>query len=198
MRAPVIFAACLAAGYASAGWVQLLGAGAGTGGAPPPPDTSWTFTDGVKTRTLSGGTYQVHVIYGGWNLRLSAAGTVEGLIAAAVASVPGGARCLVLGVPTFESSDDYAGAAGHEAVLTINRALDEAYGLYWASSANCAYVDFREHFVGSYSPTSAQDVTDFGRDIIPTSMRSGATAFSAGGVSAIDAWLAAIISEKGW
>jgi hypothetical protein len=166
----------------------------GGGGAP----AAWDFTSGVTQTTRAGASNTVYVIYGGWNLRGSAAGTVEAAIASAVAGVPGGAnKYLVLGVPTFEDATDYAGAANHEKVLTINNNLDTTYGLHWASPTG-AYVDLREKLVAAYSPVVAQDVIDFGRDITPSSLRSGNTTFSAGGISAINSWVAAIITEKGW
>lgn len=165
------------------------------------PAATWDFTNGVKTATKAGsGT--VYVVYGGWNQRTSAAGTVEAAMASAISSLPSNAKCLVLGVPTFDTSSDYYGDTGAEAVTKINYNLLTTYGLYWqtpgvadGSGRLCVYVDMREHFLNAYSAAAAQDIIDFANGVIPSSKRSGATAMTD---AEVDAFVSSIISSKGW
>lgn len=172
--------------------------------APVAPASPWDFTHGVRFSVKSG-VGLVYVVYGGWDQRDATPGTVEADIAATIATLPASSKCLVLGVPTFDTATDYAGATSNVNVARINNNLRTTYGLYWQSAVTadgsgrlCLFADFREHFVEAYARTQAQDVTDYANDILPSSLRATTSTFSAGGGTSIDAWVAAIIAEKGW
>lgn len=73
-------------------------------------------------------------------------------------------KFLVLSVINGEYSTEYQGNSGYNTMMSLNEDLSEEYGDH--------YVDVRSALVAAYNPGVPQDVTDHGRDIVPSSLRS--------------------------
>lgn len=118
----------------------------------------------IATRMLAGAAQRqnVAIIWAGRNNYPNTA-TVIADVAAMVASL-GHERFLVLSVLNGEYGNEYAGQSGYTQIATINAALSAAYG--------ARYVNVRAALVAAYNAGLPQDVTDHGRDIVPSSLRS--------------------------
>lgn len=85
-------------------------------------------------------------------------------IAAQVASVPAGQDYLVLSILNGDSPLEYKGGTRYQEILSINNQLANIYGTH--------YLDARSLLVNAYDPTSILDITNYQRDVPPTSLRS--------------------------
>jgi lysophospholipase L1-like esterase len=174
---------------------------AGSGGTPAPTlfntSTNLTTYNGgvggetstqIRTRMVAdtarlGNTV---VIWAGRNNFLSP-DTVKADIAAMVAALTSPKRFLVLGITNGESGAEYQGGANYNAIVTLNADLAALYP--------DNFLDIRAVLVAQYNPGIAQDVLDFGRDIVPSSLRSDQwhlnTAGNAIVAAQVEAWIAA-------
>ena len=94
----------------------------------------------------------------------SSGAQVQSDIAVAVAAFPAGSKYLVLSICNGEYSNEYTGQSGHTAMVALNASLAATYG--------DRYLDVRSYLVGEYDPNTPQDVTDYGRDIVPSTLRA--------------------------
>jgi hypothetical protein len=152
----------------------------------------------IKTRFLAqianGNWYSdprtIYTIWAGRN-NFGSPATVLADIAAMVAALPAGARYLVISVLNGEAVAEYSGGADYINIVTnINAVLASTYG------AN--YVDLRAYLVSQYDPGTPQDVTDFGHDITPSTLRNGAIHQNNAGHIKTQGYLASILDAKGW
>lgn len=118
----------------------------------------------IKTRLLAASAARlasITVIWAGRN-NFSAPTTVKADIAAMIAAL-GHTRYIVLSVLNGEFAAEYSGQADYLTITALNRDLAALYPNN--------YIDIRSLLVAQYDPAAAQDVTDFGRDIVPASLR---------------------------
>ncbi|MGT6726890.1 hypothetical protein ACRWXG_25080, partial [Escherichia coli] len=66
------------------------------------------------------------------------------------------------------SSVEPRGSAGYANVMLSNSMIKKKYPELWCEIDS---VDMRENFVNNYNPAYSQDVSDFGNDIPPTSLK---------------------------
>jgi hypothetical protein len=89
--------------------------------------------------------------------------TVKADIAAMVASL-GHQNYLVLGILNGDYANEYSGQSSYVTLTTLNSDLSSIYGSH--------YIDIRAYLVAHYDSGITQDVIDYGRDIVPSSLRS--------------------------
>lgn len=77
-----------------------------------------------------------------------------------------GQKVIIL--PDFNSSVEPRGSAGYANVMLSNSMIKKKYPELWCEIDS---VDMRENFVNNYNPAYSQDVSDFGNDIPPTSLK---------------------------
>lgn len=77
-----------------------------------------------------------------------------------------GQKVIIL--PDFNSSVEPRGSAGYANVMLSNGMIKKKYPELWCEIDG---VDMRENFVNNYNPAYSQDVSDFGNDIPPTSLK---------------------------
>lgn len=77
-----------------------------------------------------------------------------------------GQKVIIL--PDFNSSVEPRGSAGYANVMLSNGMIKKKYPEPWCEIDG---VDMRENFVNNYNPAYSQDVSDFGNDIPPTSLK---------------------------
>lgn len=108
----------------------------------------------------------------------TAPATVLADVAAMVAAL-GHMRYLVLSVTGAElGAAEYApSGATYLDIATINSGFSSAYGT--------RYVDVRSYLVSLYNPGVPQDVTDFGHDIPPSTLRSDTVHLNDAGYQAV-------------
>lgn len=83
---------------------------------------------------------------------------------AQIATVPPGQDYLVLSITNDEKTAEWKGGSGYKAVINDNSQIQTLSGSH--------YLDIREVLVNSYDSTQANDVSDFNKDEVPTSLRS--------------------------
>lgn len=176
MVSGVFFLPGLAAGETVVAWGDSLTAG--TGG------TAWTTqfatlsgvttlnrgvggntSTQIETRFLAEPTHfgDFAVIWAGRN-NYTDPTTVKSDIATMVSSLTT-TRYLILGVINGNYGGyESVGGAGYNTILQLNADLAATYGSH--------FIAIRDILVNSYNPLSTQDVSDFARDIVPTSLRS--------------------------
>ncbi len=112
---------------------------------------------------LEDGDSDILVIWSGRNNWGSAA-TVRANIAAMVDRQRAlSRRYVVLSVLNQSVASEYAGGADYAAIMDLNAGI--------AADHPGHYLDVRSLLVAAYNPASAQDVTDHGNDVPPTSLR---------------------------
>lgn len=77
---------------------------------------------------------------------------------------------LIYGINTCNYSVEFLGGIRYQRILEVNQYLSQKYPTYYVRGDNGR--DVREQLVASYNPSISQDVTDFGNDIVPSSLRS--------------------------
>lgn len=75
-------------------------------------------------------------------------------------------RYFVIGMINGGVESEWSGSAGYATKMAMNATLAATYG--------SKYIDVRTLLVNGYNPSLPQDVTDFGHDIVPTSLRGDA------------------------
>ncbi|MEK6744295.1 MAG: SGNH/GDSL hydrolase family protein [Nitrospirota bacterium] len=113
---------------------------------------------------------------------------VKADIAAMVAALPSPRRFLVMSVLNGNyAGSEYLGFANYNLIIALNNDLAALYP--------DNYLDIRAHLVSLYDPGTPQDVTDFGNDIPPSTLRSDAIHLNAAGYTAVGnrvhTWIAA-------
>jgi hypothetical protein len=83
---------------------------------------------------------------------------------AQIATVPSGQDYVVLSITNDEKSPEWKGGSGYNVIVNDNNEIQTLAGSH--------YLDIREILVNSYDPTQANDVTDFNKDEVPTSLRA--------------------------
>lgn len=82
-----------------------------------------------------------------------------------------GRPILVYGINTCNYPPvEFLGGIRYQRILEVNQYLSQKYPGYYVRGANGR--DLREELVSRYNASIAQDVTDFGNDIVPSSLRS--------------------------
>lgn len=81
-----------------------------------------------------------------------------------------GRPVLVYGLNTCNYAVEYLGGIRYQRILEVNQYLSQKYPRYYVRGANGR--DLREELVSRYNPSVSQDVTDFGNDIVPSTLRS--------------------------
>lgn len=159
------------------GWGDSLTAGAGsTGGLSYPVDLATLTGFGITNKGVGGetstqikdrlvadtGNYgRSVIIWAGRNNYVDAT-TVKADIATMVSTI-GHSRYLVVSILNGEYGGEYKGLMYYNMIVQLNADLKAIYG--------SRYVELREYLV-SLHDNSAQDLIDFGHDIVPTSLRS--------------------------
>ena len=100
--------------------------------------------------------------------------TVKADIAAMVAALTT-TRYIVLGVTN--ASGEPSGNAGYVTIVALNADLAGIYGQ--------KFIDIRSHLVSLWDPNVAQDVTDAGNDVPPSSLRSDSVHLNTAGYIAV-------------
>jgi hypothetical protein len=114
---------------------------------------------------------------------------VKADIAAAVSFLKGTPKkFLVLSVMT--GTWEPKGSAGYAIFINLNNDLAAQY--------HDNYFDMRSYLVSKYDPTSAQDVSDFQNDLVPTSLRGDQLHLNEKGNLLVAEKIAAFIQTKGW
>lgn len=149
---------------------------AGSGGTPF-PTTLGLLTNFVVTNKGIGGetstqikdrlvadvaNYSKSVIIWAGRNNYTDPATVKADIATMISTI-GHTRYLVVGVINGEYASEYSGGVNHTIITQLNSDLATLYG--------DKYVEIREYLV-SLQNGSAQDLIDFGHDIVPLSLRS--------------------------
>lgn len=119
----------------------------------------------IKTRMVADAVLRPRTawIWAGRNNYTSPA-TVKADIAAMVASL-GHDRYLVGSIINGEYTGEYSGASNYNTMMQLNADLAALYGL--------RFVDVRTPLVAEGAPGgSAENATDYGRDIVPSGLRS--------------------------
>ncbi|EPP3538512.1 hypothetical protein ACUN59_005638, partial [Klebsiella variicola] len=81
-----------------------------------------------------------------------------------------GRPILVYGINTCNYPPvEFLGGIRYQRILEVNQYLSQKYPGYYVRGANGR--DLREELVSRYNASIAQDVTDFGNDIVPSSLR---------------------------
>ncbi|WP_227514733.1 SGNH/GDSL hydrolase family protein [Raoultella ornithinolytica] len=81
-----------------------------------------------------------------------------------------GRPILVYGINTCNYSVEFLGGIRYQRILEVNQYFSQKYPGYYIRGANGR--DLREELVSRYNASITQDVTDFGNDIVPSSLRS--------------------------
>ncbi len=82
-----------------------------------------------------------------------------------------GRPILVYGINTCNYPPvEFLGGIRYQRILEVNQYLSQKYPGYYVRGSNGR--DLREELVSRYNASIAQDVTDFGNDIVPSSLRS--------------------------
>ncbi|GEM_PF-5973972 len=82
-----------------------------------------------------------------------------------------GRPILVYGINTCNYPPvEFLGGIRYQRILEVNQYFSHKYPGYYVRGANGR--DLREELVSRYNASIAQDVTDFGNDIVPSSLRS--------------------------
>ncbi|MEQ0418152.1 hypothetical protein ABLV48_12055, partial [Klebsiella sp. JB_Kp045] len=82
-----------------------------------------------------------------------------------------GRPILVYGINTCNYPPvELLGGIRYQRILEVNQYLSQKYPGYYVRGSNGR--DLREELVSRYNASIAQDVTDFGNDIVPSSLRS--------------------------
>ncbi|WP_261801514.1 hypothetical protein [Klebsiella variicola] len=82
-----------------------------------------------------------------------------------------GRPILVYGINTCNYPPvEFLGGIRYQRILEVNQYFSQKYPGYYVRGANGR--DLREELVSRYNASIAQDVTDFGNDIVPSSLRS--------------------------
>lgn len=117
----------------------------------------------IATRMLADTAYKAAttIIWAGRN-NYTDPTTVKADIAAMVASLTT-TRFLVLSVLNGNYASEYSGQSGYNTIVQLNTDLAAVYGT--------SFLDIRTPLVASYDAGTPQDVTDFGRDIPPSTKR---------------------------
>lgn len=158
------------------GWGDSLTAGAGGSGTTYETVLSGLTTFTVTNKGVGGetstqikdrliadtGNYDKTVIIWAGRNNYSDPATVKADIATMVATLTH-TRFLIMGVTNGEYSYEYSGAAGHTLITQLNSDLKAIYGN--------KFLDIRSYLI-SLHDNSAQDLIDFGHDIVPSSLRS--------------------------
>ena len=88
---------------------------------------------------------------------------VKADIAAMVAAL-GHTNYLVLSILNGDYSNEYSGQSDYSTIIQLNSDLSTTYGT--------RYVDVRAYLIANYDSNVAQDVTDYGNDVPPSSLRA--------------------------
>lgn len=83
---------------------------------------------------------------------------------AQIATVPPGQDYLVLSITNDERTTEWKGGSGYDVIVKDNQEMQALAGSH--------YLDIRQILVNSYDPTQANDVSDFNKDEVPTSLRA--------------------------
>ncbi|MGQ9230367.1 hypothetical protein ACUU1B_26335, partial [Klebsiella pneumoniae] len=82
-----------------------------------------------------------------------------------------GRPILVYGINTCNYPPvEFLGGIRYQRILEVNQYLSQKYPGYYVRGSNGR--DLREELVSRYNASIAQDVTDFGNDIVPSSLRN--------------------------
>ncbi|WP_371329280.1 SGNH/GDSL hydrolase family protein [Klebsiella quasipneumoniae] len=81
-----------------------------------------------------------------------------------------GRPILVYGINTCNYSVEFLGGIRYQRIIEVNQYFSQKYPAYYVRGSNGR--DLREELVSRYNASIAQDVTDFGNDIVPSSLRS--------------------------
>jgi hypothetical protein len=176
---------------------------AGSGGTAPPvlfnTSTGLTTYNGgvggetstqIRTRMVADTTRAGNtvVIWAGRN-NYTDPTTVKADIAAMVASLASPKNYVILGITNGESVNEYAGGALYAIMVQLNADLAALYP--------DNFIDIRAYLVSQYNPSIPQDVTDFGRDIVPSSLRSDAFHLTTAGNTLVSARVEAFFAARG-
>jgi len=83
---------------------------------------------------------------------------------AQIATVPPGQDYLVLSITNNERTTEWKGGSGYDVIVKDNQEMQALAGSH--------YLDIREILINSYDPTQANDVSDYNKDEVPTSLRA--------------------------
>lgn len=81
-----------------------------------------------------------------------------------------GRKIVLLGLTNDNYSVEFIGGIRYPRILELNYYWSQRYPKYYVRGNDG--LDLREKMVASYNPSIPQDVTDFGNDITPSSLRS--------------------------
>lgn len=81
-----------------------------------------------------------------------------------------GRKIVLLGLTNDNYSVEFLGGIRYPRILELNYYWSQKYPKYYVRGDDG--LDLREKMVASYNPSIPQDVTDFGNDITPSSLRS--------------------------
>jgi hypothetical protein len=84
-------------------------------------------------------------------------------LASQVATVPTTQDYLILSITNNNSEGQWMGGLNYGQITALNTQLASVYGSH--------YLDIREVLVNSYNPALITDVSDYGHDEVPTSLR---------------------------
>lgn len=115
------------------------------------------------------------IIWAGRN-NFTSASAVKSDIAAMVAAL-GHTNYLVLSVLNSDTANEYSGQSNYNTIIQLNADLATTYG--------SRFIDIRSHLVSLYDPGTSQDVTDHGRDIPPSTLRSDTLHLNNAGYQAV-------------
>jgi len=144
----------------------------------------------IKDRMVaaSGKFADVVTIWAGRNNRTDPT-TIKADIAAMV-GVLSTAKFVVISVLNGDNAVEYSGQAQHILITQLNSDLAATYP--------DNYIDLRSYLVTQYNPSNPQDVTDFERDIVPSSLRYDDQHLNVTGNHLAAGYIAEWISVKGW
>jgi len=116
----------------------------------------------IKTRMLAAGNVRhITVLWAGSNNGATDGATVKADIAEMVSSLESPQRYLVMGLDINAVNVD--GSAEHDNIVQTNTELAALYP--------DNFIDIHSYLVSQYDPDIPQDVTDYGNDVVPSSLR---------------------------
>jgi len=115
---------------------------------------------------------------------------VKSDIASAIAFLKESPKKFVV-LSILNSTYEPKGSSGYQVLIGVNADLAALY------PSN--YIDIRSYLVSQYDPTSAQDISDFQNDLVPTSLRgTDPLHINAAGDLLVAKKIAEFFAAKGW
>ena len=139
----------------------------------------------IRTRQTAGSNtwYQPTIIWAGRN-NYTDTNAVIADIAAMVTnlwSCGNTNRYIVMSVLNGDYSTEWVGTTNYQTITNLNGMLSSIYGTQ--------YFDIRSYLVSRYNPSLTNDVTDFGHDVPPASLRSDQIHLNDDGYPAVAAYI---------